>query len=118
VGLATAPDGSLFVTDWVLSNYELHGKGGIWHIRWKDGPKAERPAKAGVAIPKDVPPPVRVGALKNIDSKTSKTTLLELMADDDPFVRHASIQQMARPENKVGTLAIKPSEVSAQQRPG
>jgi putative membrane-bound dehydrogenase-like protein len=43
VGIAVAPDGSLFVSDWVLSNYELHGKGAIWHIRWKDGPKPERP---------------------------------------------------------------------------
>jgi putative membrane-bound dehydrogenase-like protein len=42
VGLCTAPDGSLFVTDWVLPNYELHGKGAIWHIRWKDAPNPLR----------------------------------------------------------------------------
>ena len=29
VGLGVAPDGSLFVSDWVLSNYELHGKGAM-----------------------------------------------------------------------------------------
>jgi putative membrane-bound dehydrogenase-like protein len=49
VGLATAPDGSLFVTDWVLSNYTLHGKGAIWHIRQKDAkpmPRPEDPRKA------------------------------------------------------------------------
>lgn len=118
VGLATAPDGSLFVTDWVLSNYELHGKGGIWHIRWKDAPKAERPPKARAAILKDMPVQVRVDATKPIDSKTSPSLLLELMADNDPFIRHAAIQRMARPENAVGTLAIKPSQVSTQQRPG
>lgn len=38
VGLAVAPDGSLFVTDWVLKDYTLHGKGAVWHIRWKDCP--------------------------------------------------------------------------------
>lgn len=32
VGLATAPDGSLFLTDWVLRDYKLHGKGRIWKI--------------------------------------------------------------------------------------
>src|SRR5438093_4513261 len=32
VGLATAPDGSLFCTDWVLRDYKLHGHGRIWRI--------------------------------------------------------------------------------------
>src|SRR5206468_4439928 len=38
VGLATAPDGSLFCTDWVLRDYKLHGHGRIWRI----APKEER----------------------------------------------------------------------------
>jgi putative membrane-bound dehydrogenase-like protein len=33
VGLATAPDGSLYCTDWVLRDYKLHGHGRIWRIR-------------------------------------------------------------------------------------
>lgn len=32
VGLATAPDGSIFFTDWVLRDYKLHGHGRIWRI--------------------------------------------------------------------------------------
>lgn len=36
VGLALAPDGSLFATDWVLRDYTVHGHGRIWRI----GPKA------------------------------------------------------------------------------
>lgn len=32
VGLAVAPDGSLFCTDWVSREYKLHGKGRIWRI--------------------------------------------------------------------------------------
>ncbi len=32
VGLAIAPDGSLFCTDWVSREYKLHGKGRIWRI--------------------------------------------------------------------------------------
>lgn len=35
-GMAVAPDGSLFVSDWVSASYELHGKGAVWHVRWKD----------------------------------------------------------------------------------
>ncbi len=33
VGLAVAPDGSLYISDWVRRDYELHGRGAIWHIR-------------------------------------------------------------------------------------
>ncbi|HWB13110.1 MAG TPA: PVC-type heme-binding CxxCH protein [Pirellulales bacterium] len=33
VGLAVAPDGSLFVSDWVRSDYTLHNQGAIWQIR-------------------------------------------------------------------------------------
>lgn len=32
VGLAVAPDGSLFASDWVDQSYPIHGKGRIWHI--------------------------------------------------------------------------------------
>ncbi len=56
VGMCVAPDGSIYITDWVLSNYTLHGKGAIWHIRWKDAPNVEKdddPVKV-------IPPPHRV----------------------------------------------------------
>ncbi|TXT39453.1 MAG: membrane-bound dehydrogenase domain-containing protein [Planctomycetota bacterium] len=36
VGLATAPDGSLFCTDWVLRDYKLHGHGRIWRITTRE----------------------------------------------------------------------------------
>ncbi len=42
-GLALAPDGSLFVGDWVKSDYTLHGKGAVWHIRPRDAVKPDRP---------------------------------------------------------------------------
>lgn len=43
VGLATAPDGSLFCTDWVLRDYKLHGHGRIWRIVSKDHPASVKP---------------------------------------------------------------------------
>jgi putative membrane-bound dehydrogenase-like protein len=36
VGLAVAPDGSLFCTDWVKRDYKLHGHGRVWRISMKD----------------------------------------------------------------------------------
>jgi putative membrane-bound dehydrogenase-like protein len=43
VGIAVAPDGSLFISDWVLSSYTLHSRGAIWHIRSKTPAKVQRP---------------------------------------------------------------------------
>ncbi|MFO0953896.1 MAG: PVC-type heme-binding CxxCH protein [Isosphaeraceae bacterium] len=33
VGLACAPDGSVYVSDWVDRSYTLHGKGRVWRLR-------------------------------------------------------------------------------------
>ncbi|MBI4582687.1 MAG: hypothetical protein HY717_01445 [Planctomycetes bacterium] len=32
VGVAVAPDGSIFFSDWVLQDYEVHGQGRIWQL--------------------------------------------------------------------------------------
>ena len=42
VGLAVAPDGSLYLTDWVLRDYKVHGHGRVWRIAAADS--AERTA--------------------------------------------------------------------------
>src|SRR5262249_51336564 len=39
VGMATAPDGSLYITDWGDKSYPVHGKGRIWRLRMKLPPK-------------------------------------------------------------------------------
>ncbi|AMV21399.1 PVC-type heme-binding CxxCH protein [Planctomyces sp. SH-PL14] len=44
VGIALAPDGSLYCTDWVKRDYQLHGHGRIWRVHTKD-----RAKKAAVA---------------------------------------------------------------------
>ncbi len=49
VGLAVAPDGSLFVSDWVKSDYTLHGHGAIWHVRWRDA-EPDRPREPRRAL--------------------------------------------------------------------
>lgn len=48
VAIATAPDGSLVVTDWADKSYPLHGKGRIWRIRMK------QPPGDNVVRPKDI----------------------------------------------------------------
>jgi putative membrane-bound dehydrogenase-like protein len=68
-GLAVAPDGSLFVSDWGSRSYELHGKGAIWHVKWKDHKPAPRPQE-----PKE--------AFLSKDRKTRETAARELAKDE------------------------------------
>lgn len=43
VGIALAPDGSLYVSDWVLRDYKLHGRGRVWRVRAVDPPRRTVP---------------------------------------------------------------------------
>jgi putative membrane-bound dehydrogenase-like protein len=104
-GLAVAPDGSLFVTDWGSKSYELHGKGAIWHIRWKDA-KPTKPVAKPKPAPEPPPPPLPDDA-----------TLLPHFADPDPFVRHAAVQKLAGKPELVKSLDLK-ELTSPQQRLG
>ena len=36
VGLAFAPDGTIYVTDWASSSYPVHGKGRVWKVTFTD----------------------------------------------------------------------------------
>ena len=48
VGIAAAPDGSLYISDWVDKSYDVHGKGRIWRLR-NPHPKALSLAELGPA---------------------------------------------------------------------
>jgi putative heme-binding domain-containing protein len=50
VGISVAPDGSLFVSDWVDKSYPVHGKGRIWHVRATRHGEPDRPADVHEAI--------------------------------------------------------------------
>lgn len=50
VGLALAPDGSLYLSDWVDKSYNLHGKGRVWRVSAKKPAKPSRPKDQVAAI--------------------------------------------------------------------
>jgi putative membrane-bound dehydrogenase-like protein len=53
VGLATAPDGSIYVTDWVKRDYKVHGFGRIWRISNVDAKQHQPLDLAPIRIEKD-----------------------------------------------------------------
>jgi len=52
VGIDVAPDGTVYISDWVSSSYSLHKQGRIWRIRPKLMPKSpEEPKSLAVEAP-------------------------------------------------------------------
>jgi hypothetical protein len=104
VGLAVAPDGSLFVSDWVLSNYELHSRGAVWHIRWKtpstqEKSPAQRQRPAGIT---------RLDEVHRLRGPEAWKRLRPLLTDADPFLRHAATFRLAQlPEAMAEAVAAK-----------
>jgi putative membrane-bound dehydrogenase-like protein len=91
VGLAVAPDGSLFVSDWVLRDYNLHGKGALWHVRAKDAKHPERPQDPRRAL-LSADRPLREDAARRLaNEEAGREFLRQQIANDDPRVRAASL---------------------------
>src|SRR5262249_54704366 len=90
VGLAVAPDGSLFVSDWVLSDYNLHGKGAVWHIRMRTATKPDRPTDPRRAL-MSAHRPLREAAARQLADKGEANFLREHCKNNDVRVRAAAL---------------------------
>ena len=92
VAFAVAPDGSLFITDWVKGNYELHGFGRVWRISAKTSRLvAEAPAKAYPANEADQ---VRDRILHG-EAPALKDALHDL-ALKEPYLHTAAVRRLSR----------------------
>ncbi len=101
VGIAVAPDGSLYVSDWVLRDYNLHGKGRVWHITAKDRQPGGRPAAAKEAI-HAVHRPLREAAARQLvaDADDGQPLLASLAANDpSPRVRMTALEALHSVDN-------------------
>lgn len=96
VGIATAPDGTIYVSDWVDTSYPVHGKGRIWRLRAKPGVEVVAP-KQGVPTPKPTAAQQRMAQLLATDPPEQFDALQTALVDDDPFIQSAAIHALARP---------------------
>ncbi|GIW85759.1 MAG: cytochrome c [Isosphaeraceae bacterium] len=96
VAIDTAPDGTIYVSDWVLHDYPNHGRGRIWRIDVPPGQAAEPPRP-----PDAVPPisPSRRTATISPDAAPAEryAAWLKQLTDPDPFVRTAAVAAAAQP---------------------
>ena len=90
VGLATAPDGSIYVSDWVSASYQLHGLGRVWRIRGVDTKAIWPPPKAFHSLPTQE---LRGIALTNTDLPNRVQAVRELLKRNYPPTKFASEKQ-------------------------
>jgi putative membrane-bound dehydrogenase-like protein len=90
VGLAMAPDGSLFVSDWVLADYNLHGRGAIWQVRAK---QRERGKVEAPLLSKDRL--TRESAAKQMAStEQDRVELRRQLTNADSYVRSVCLRAL------------------------
>jgi putative heme-binding domain-containing protein len=92
VGIATAPDGSVYFSDWVDVSYNVHSKGRLWRLASK------AKAKPGAALALAVNASRRkMERLANANAVERLPELTLSLADNDPFVRNAAIAGLSQP---------------------
>ena len=113
VAFAVAPDGSLFISDWVKRSYELHGHGRIWRVSAKAKRiLTESPAK----IPSETAASKKVEEIRSGPSPSPQDALMG-MATDDPHLMNAWIDRLSHEAvltKQLATLSL----VDARQRAG
>ena len=92
VCMTQGPDGAFYLTDWVFSSYELHGRGRLWKLEID-------PAKAPWIKPKDDPINDATRLAKELrEGKTSlsESQLFEYARGSDPYLSDAALAALAR----------------------
>ena len=92
VGLAMAPDGSLYVSDWGSSSYNLNHKGRLWRIH----PTRDFQAPA-LKEPDYLKPSQKQFAALSAGHLPQGKTFSEIaLTSPDPFIRHAALSNLPR----------------------
>jgi putative membrane-bound dehydrogenase-like protein len=106
-GLSVAPDGSLFVTDWGSKSYELHGKGAVWHVRWKDAKPPPRPTDPKQALTSSHRPTREAAARSLARDEAGRAALREHLSVGDARTRAFALTALIDAgDTKVDLLAI------------
>lgn len=96
VGLCVAPNGDIFVSDWVLASYQLHGRGRIWRIRSRDRLPLTPPKGSPPTPPATGSVRARIAALQAKYSPALLPGILQAMKSTDPLLRHNAIQALVQ----------------------
>lgn len=98
VGLCVAPNGDIFVSDWILASYQLHGRGRVWRIHSTPRLDVADPTPAISSTPTVEPDSVaaRIATLNTATLAESPNLILNAARSRDPVLRHFAIQALVR----------------------
>jgi len=95
VAIAAAPDGSVYLTDWVDKSYALHGKGRVWRLRAKDAPKRQASATDEDALGHPDRPTREAAARRLAASEAGRKGLsAAVLGHADPRARAAALDAL------------------------
>lgn len=103
-GMSVAPDGSLFISDWVSRSYELHGKGAIWHVRDRNGIKNPRSSDTKNAITSSDRRTREAAARALADQAPGRKQLQVLLQSEDVRIRAAALAALIDTECETADL--------------
>ena len=86
VGITRAPDGSVYVTDWVDRSYNVHRKGRVWRLRPTES------APSPVELPRFSDAERRA---EEVVGTQGVSPLLDALNDEDPFVHQRAMAALA-----------------------
>ncbi len=104
VAFAPAPDGSVFLTDWMLSDYPNHGRGRVWKISARPGVATNAPRDPFAPFAPDADRE-RLERLTSLEDPAAMPDLHAALRDEDPFVRHAAEMALSKPVYREAALA-------------
>ena len=107
VGIAVAPDGAVYFSDWVDKSYTLHGKGRIWRLRRNPDPGSSGNPRVLPSLAERVPPAhdsplIRAEAMRGQADPSARELLLKGLESDDPFLQQAArngLRRSLKPED-------------------
>jgi putative membrane-bound dehydrogenase-like protein len=91
VGIASGPNGIIYISDWADSSYPVHGRGRIWRLETKASASAVQISKAKQRTADDE----RMESL--LDASADREALFTALKDPDPFIRSTAAAALARP---------------------
>ncbi|MDR3636104.1 MAG: HEAT repeat domain-containing protein [Isosphaeraceae bacterium] len=112
-GLVVAPDGSLYVSDWVLRDYNLHGRGAVWHVRAREPRSPDRPADPKKGLASRHRPLRDASAHALARDAQGREFLRGQLADADPRVRAAALGALiaaADPDVDLGSVVSRDAD--------
>jgi hypothetical protein len=87
VGMAMAPDGNLYISDWGSSSYNLNKKGRLWRIRPSENFKA-RELNVPAHLRDDQK---KLQSLRKGRTQKGESIFKTALDDPDPFIRQAAL---------------------------